>query len=132
MKIYILIILLLCGSSCEAGQPQWGERDFIVDRLRNWTSEALVQSCTAQNQDRVFLFQKRNEYFLVTRYHGVYDIAFINAKSSPISIEASGGLGRYVEIQKQFNLLRGFSVSKVRQEDFVNHLSTAPMARCNF
>lgn len=132
MKLYILAFFLFFGPACEARKTQWGDKAFIVENLRAWSNEAVVRACVGQNQNSLFLFQRLNEYFLISHNGQVYDIAFIKSKNSPVEIEANGGLGRYIEIQKQFEILRRLLGNKIRQQDYATYVSTAPTVRCTF
>lgn len=132
MKIYLLVALLLSGTSCEAKQPQWGEESFVIENLQQWSDEAVVRSCSTDDDQSIFLFQSSNKYVLITRYKGVFDLASIDASADPIEIEANGGLGRYVEIQEQFEALRRLPGDKLEQTEYAAFVTSAPMARCEF
>jgi hypothetical protein len=132
MRSYIFLGFLLLSSPCIAKKTNWGERSFVLETLQNWSEVASVRSCISGNKNSIFLFEHSDQYYLVTQYSDAFDIASISAKSDPIWVDANGGLGRYVEIQMQFETLRRLPARTVKQEDFLVELSGTPEEHCSF
>lgn len=120
------------GGSCNATQPEWGDKLFVLNRLKSWKSQATVRVCVADNRDHLFLFQNNKEFMMITKYQENFDIAFIDAASQPIELEANGGMGRYLEVQEQYENLRHLPSKAIGRNDYDTVIDSTPRNRCGF
>jgi hypothetical protein len=98
----------------------------------DWSDQAEVASCSTNDGQNVFLFNDGQRYALVTVQGDNYDIALIDTSSDPIEIEANGGIGRYIQIQEQFEKIKAYPRRVVGHANYDSMLAANPAARCNF
>lgn len=126
-----LLLTAAASSSCVSAN-EWGSHSFALQFLMDWSDQAEVASCSTNDGQDVFLFNDGQRYALVTVQRNNYDIALIDTASDPIEIEANGGIGRYIQIQEQFEKLKVYPRQVVRQTNYDSMLAANPATRCNF
>ena len=128
----ILLLGMILIGACQSAANDWGERNFVLRVLEDWSDGADVSSCQNNEGDALFLFTTGNRYALITSHDGAYDVALIDEANNTMEIEANGGIARYIEIQEQVQFLKLLPSESARSEDYMSVITSTPRDSCSY
>lgn len=126
----ILLFSILALAGCEAHQASWGEREFVLDQLREWDRPATIRACALDDERAIYLFQNDNQFYMITKNNDTFDIAHIITTGDNIEIEANGGIGRYAEIQNRFLSIEVLPERSIEISDYEAEIVSTPNIEC--
>lgn len=131
MKTVAVIILLSYLTSCARTESRMGDFEFAMKIVNEWP-DAISTSCDTINMERLYLFQRNNDAYLISarRY---YYISYVTVADNAVTvIDSNGGIGRYREIENTVLTMRQLPMHRIDRSQYRSYLKSDPTLECGF